>query len=140
MDFLLHVKPRISKIKTLKGKIIFPMPMQTSMSMLMAIFRNDPGKTTVNYSGKNIQMQTIESEHYSQGFEWYLHLISLKLENKSEVGEQHCAFGFSYRLLICFSLFTIFFMLTFCTCCTKNCFVLQKKTGCVNKKNIPHGS
>ena len=140
MDFLFHVKPRISKIKTLKGKIIFPMPMQTSMSMLMAIFRNDPGKTTVNYLRKNIQMQTIESEHYSQGFEWYLHLISLKLENKPEVGEQHCAFGFSYRLLICFSLFTIFFMLTFCTCCTKNCFVLQKKTGCVNKKNILHGS
>ena len=65
--------------------------MQTSMSMLMAIFRNDPGKTTVNYLGKNIQMQTIESEHYSQGFEWYLHLISLKLENKPEVGENSTA-------------------------------------------------
>ena len=95
MDFLLHVKPRISKIKTLKGKIIFPMPMRTSMSMLIAIFRNDPGKTTVNYLGKKIQMQTFESEHYSQAFQWYLHLISLKLENKPEAGEQHCAFGFS---------------------------------------------
>ena len=61
MDFLLHNKPRKTKIKTSNSKIKFFQCRcgRQSMSMLMPIFRNGQGKTTINYLGSKIQVQKL---------------------------------------------------------------------------------
>ena len=114
------------------------MPIPTSMLMLMPIFPDGPGKLQQAIQVKSIRYRKIKSEHYSQALKYYLHFISPKLKNRSR--RLRIALRFQI-ILMATDLFLVihdglFRLLTFCTCCTKKCYVLHK----ILWKNLSHRS
>ena len=136
MDALLHNNLGKAKIKTLKGKTkilqcrCYCQCFQMVLGNYIKLFR-------YTNSGAENRVSALFFEYPYQVFKQYLHLIPVKLENRTR--KWRTAWRLQIFLMAThFSLFTVFAMLTFCTCCTKNVTCCTKNRFVSTKKEIFH--